>query len=120
MTNPYQPPQEPLQESHAASGSALSATSVVVLSFLMPGLPSIRQGQRLAGFTILCAIPVAFLFFGPFWGIVLFRGTPWSEAGLYPFLAVTFMTPVASLLHGMAARRRRLQSQPDDKRFETR
>ena len=68
----------------------------------MPGLAywiMLRNRRGLVGFlTQFLAIPTAFLFFGPVWDIFLFRGTPYGQSGLYPFLGCCVVVPLASLL----------------------
>ena len=53
----------------------------------------------MAGFLVqFLALPFAFVFFGPIWDVILFKGTPYGQAGLYPFLGCCVVVPLASLL----------------------
>ncbi|HEX8913439.1 MAG TPA: hypothetical protein VF796_13845 [Humisphaera sp.] len=83
-------------------------TALVALA--VPGLTSwlIRGRAGAATFVLLTGgVVAAFLFFGPLWGEVLFAGSPaLQEAGLWPFLATCAGVAAASVLKGVADRRR--------------
>ena len=116
IINPYSPPLT----ASAAQGvrptaSVPSVLMVMVVGLVVPGLPSILMHQRILGVCLMLAIPTSFLFFGPIWGVVFFHGTPYSESGLYPFLAVLFATPLVSIAQGLNLRRQLLQAEaPQD------
>jgi hypothetical protein len=54
------------------------------------------------------SIPAAFGFFGPLWGEILFKGTIYKEAGLYPFVLTCAAVEVISALLAIKDRRRAL------------
>ena len=79
----------------------LGVAFIVLLGLLLPGLPSIMLGRRVPGLLLLLTIPASFVFFGPIWGAYLFRGTPYSEWGFYPFVLTVCVIPIASVIHGL-------------------
>jgi hypothetical protein len=82
---------------------------ILFLAIVIPGLSSslIRNSAwrcaMLSG-----SILISFAFFGPIWGEYLFKGTRWSEAGLYPFLASIAAAEIASIYLAIHDRRRAL------------
>lgn len=77
---------------------------MLLLSILVPGLCSvlIRGRHRLVVMIILWAVPVAsFFIFGPLWGEVLFRHTPYAEVGVYPFMIICFAVAITSVGMGL-------------------
>mgnify|MGYP001821825083 CR=1 FL=1 len=117
--NPYSPPeQDVLVELPSRSAAwTLSVGATVTLGFLAPGVPLMMMKRWLAGLAWLLAIPVAFAFFGPFWGLILFQGTAYSEVGLYPFLFVLCLTPIGSVIDCLATRER-IRHQQDQQDLE--
>ena len=97
---------------HSAGRLAVAPKWVVILvAVLVPGLASclIRGRDGLVTLLLLLiTIPLAFFFFGPIWGEVLFRNTRWSEAGLYPFLLTCVAVSLASAAVALRDRRRAL------------
>ena len=96
-------PDEPTILNYATPGPTTFARNsrfvIMLLALLVPGLSSslIRRSPKPC--LLLCpAIPVAFLFFGPFWGEVLFSKPPISEWGNAPFLLCCLAVPLTSIL----------------------
>jgi hypothetical protein len=86
--------------------------AVLLLAILVPGLSSSLIRRKV--WWCLClapVIPLAFLFFGPVWGEVLFRSssTQWREFGVYPFLLTCVIVEITSLLLALAHRHRALR-----------
>ena len=111
LINPYHPPNETrLSDSDKNDSRKVHQVSLILLlGFLLPGVPSMMHKRWMEGVAIFAAIPIAFVFFGPIWGIFLFAGTNYTESGLYPFLLVLWSTPCASVYRGLVARRKRLR-----------
>ena len=112
--NPYRTPSSSVYKpvSHSApaqQGTLFSWPTTIILGLLVPGLAywrMLRTPKSLNTFLFLFStIPVAFLFYGPFWDLVLFKGTPYNQAGLYPFLLKCALVPLASLFLAVKARR---------------
>ncbi len=115
MINPYAPPSTQTDSLQLASSlpKPWSSAAIVVVGVLVPGLPSLMMRRSVAGLcrflVLLLLIPVGFAFFGPFWGEILFAGTTYVEAGLYPFVATCVITPALSVWCGFRDRGRLLQ-----------
>ena len=81
----------------------------VILGLLIPGLVYwllLRTPKALNTFLFLfLALPLAFAFYGPFWDLVMFNGTPYSQAGLYPFLVKCALIPLCRLFLAVKAKR---------------
>jgi hypothetical protein len=96
------------QPANTFARSPLAA--IVLLAILLPGLSS--SLIRRTPWHCLCLapiIPVAFLFFGPFWGEVLFRASPaWREFGLYPFVLTCVAIEAVSIILALQDRKRAL------------
>ena len=91
-----------------------SEATVVLVGVVVPGLSSwLIRGRRGAITCLgLCGgVGASFLFFGPFWGEVLFRGTRYKESGLWPFLATCVAVPIVGGVLGARDRRRALRSE---------
>ncbi len=73
----------------------------LIVGVLVPGLAywqlARNQRAKIVFALLLLAIPAAYLFFGPFWDLVLFNGTALGQAGLYPFWACLAATTALSL-----------------------
>ena len=113
--NPYQTPLEapfgPSDQNLARKRRVpISWLTTIVVGLLVPGLAYwliLRNHRGMIGFLALfLAIPLAFVFFGPIWDLVLFDGTPYDQAGLYPFLGCCVVVPLASLLIAVRAKSR--------------
>ena len=110
MINPYEPPVTESEWTSMATVTRkpLDARMVVVAGLLIPGLPSLLMRRSSRGIfyfvMLLLTIPLALLFFGPFWDLVLFAGSDFGQAGLYPFLATCVLTPVFSVWLGFRDR----------------
>lgn len=115
MINPYAPPSTQTESLQLLSSRPRpwSTAAIVVFGVLVPGLPSLKMRRSAVGIyrflVLLLMIPVGFAFFGPFWGEILFAGTTYAEAGLYPFVATCFITPVLSVWCGFRDRQRLLK-----------
>ena len=77
-------------ETNAGGFASLPRWIILLIAIMVPGLPSVLiRGRR--GFVILlelwAVVVLAFFFFGPLWGDVIFAHTKLQEAGLWPFLA---------------------------------
>ena len=73
----------------------------LLIAAVLPGFASMLLGARLVArkFAIMTgAVLAAFIFFGPVWGELLFKGTPHSQNGLIPFLVVWACSILTSLL----------------------
>jgi serine/threonine protein kinase len=81
----------------------LHISFIVLLSVLIPGLGSLLiRGWKAVGvrsISLLLAIPIAFLVFGPLWGEVIFAwaGKTMQELGLWPFLMTCLIVPIISV-----------------------
>ena len=87
--------------------------TVVLVGVVVPGLSSwLIRGRRgaVTCLGLFAAAGAAFLFFGPFWGEVLFRGTRYSEWGLWPFVATCVAIPILGGVQGARDRRRALRA----------
>ena len=82
---------------------------VVVTSLLAPGSASLalRGWSAVGGRSILLllAVPLLFLFFGPFWGYVLFAGPGPQPSGEWWFLSTSFAVLMASIWYALCDRR---------------
>lgn len=115
MINPYEPPRTPsryIASNPPTSRRPLPAIAVWLLGLIVPGSPSLFMRPSAAGivrFIVLAAaIPLAFVFFGPVWDLILFDGTPYDESGFYPFIAVCIAVPILSVWFGFRDRKRLL------------
>jgi hypothetical protein len=82
---------------------------ILLLAILVPGLSSsLLRGTAWRCLCLAPVIPLAFLFFGPFWGEVLFPASSWSELGLYPFALTCLVVEIASVLLALRDRKRML------------
>ena len=79
---------------------------VLFIGVIVPGLPSMLMNRRGVGIALILVIPLAYVFFGPIWGLFLFRGTPYAEAGLIPFLISAVGAQITSVIHGLVTRSR--------------
>jgi hypothetical protein len=86
--------------------------AVVLIAALVPGLSSsLIRGTVWRCLCLAPIIPIAFLFFGPLWGEVLFRSSPaWREFGLYPFVLTCLLVEAVSILLALDDRKRALRN----------
>lgn len=91
----------------------LPETVIVILAIIVPGLSSsLIRGTAWRCLVLVLTILAAFLFFGPFWGEVLFRHTAGSERGLYPFILICVGVEYISVVLAIRDRRRVLALHP--------
>ena len=82
---------------------------IVLLALVVPGLSSslIRRSPKPC--LLLCStVLVAFLFFGPLWGEVLFPRTPTCNWGVYPFVLIYVLVARTSILLALKDRTKAL------------
>jgi hypothetical protein len=83
--------------------------AILLVAVLVPGLSSsLIRGTVWRCVCLAPAIPVAFIFFGPVWGEVLFPSSSWSEFGLYPFVLTCLVVEIVSVLLALGDRKRML------------
>jgi hypothetical protein len=82
---------------------------IVLLAVLVPGLSSsLIRGTAWRCVCLATIVPVAFFFFGPFWGEVLFPSSSWSELGVFPFVLTCVAVDIFSIVLALVDRRRAL------------
>ncbi len=111
MVNPYEAPVQ-LADAETPSQpvrTKYSTLFTVVMGLVIPGLPTLLIRRNRSGqvwfVLLLSSLPLAYGFFGPFWDVVLFDGTPYDQAGFYPFIASCVLVPIASAWRGLRDRR---------------
>ena len=116
-SNPYQPPQQARR--HLIGGyprKVLPLAWAILIAFVIPGLPVWVMRRDWKGFiifaTVIAIVPLALLFFGPFWDLVLFDGTPYDQWGFYPFLATLVAVPCLSVLVSIKEHRKQRARNP--------
>ena len=108
-------PDEPTILNYATPEPATFARNsrfvIVLLALIVPGLSSslIRRSPKPC-FVRCSTVLVAFFFFGPLWGEVLFPKRPMSEWGLCPFLLVCLTVPLTSILLALDDRTKALRT----------
>jgi len=91
--------------------------AIVLVALIVPGLASALMRGTAAAIIkmilLLAVVPLAFLFFGPYWSIVLFPNSRLSETGLYPFLVTCAAVPLLSVVLAVLDRNRMMNRKPD-------
>lgn len=82
---------------------------IILLAVLVPGLSSsLIRGTPWRCVCLTTIVSASFLFFGPFWGEVLFPSSSWSELGVFPFVLTCVAVEVVSIVLAVGDRRRAL------------
>ena len=82
----------------------LPITCAAAISLIIPGFGSMLLGAPHGGKKLMLlsgSVIVAFIFFGPIWGEVLFKGTRYRDAGFIPFLSSCACSMIVSVLIAM-------------------
>jgi hypothetical protein len=80
---------------------------IVLLAIIVPGLSSsLIRGSPWRCILLIAAVPMAFVFFGPFWDEVLFRSTRLRNFGLYPFLVTCAAVEIISVVLALSDRKK--------------
>lgn len=92
------------------NGQLWSSNAIWVVGMIGFGLPSIAMSPSFTTVIrfalLIVTIPAAFMFFGPYWNLVLFPESQYSDVGMYLFFVTCVCVPFLSVWLGFRDRRR--------------